>query len=132
MLDESFEFDPETMNDEGFLALLTKKKKGNFEGNYCDLSFFVFSKRNPMRIFFYKMQNHFIFEGFIQFFILLSSIKLVLDSYKKQMPQDSIFFPISDGADYFFTVIFALEFMIKAISLGFMMEKGTYIRDTWS
>jgi len=39
---------------------------------------------------------------------------------------------MSEGADYFFTVVFALESLIKSIALGFMIDKGTYIRDTWS
>jgi len=32
----------------------------------------------------------------------------------------------------FFTAVFALESLIKALSLGFIMEKGTYLRESWS
>lgn len=83
-------------------------------------------------MFLYKVSNHFVFEAIIQFVILLSSIKLVVDSYSKQMSPGSPFFTISAGADYFFTAVFALESLIKSISLGFVMDKGTYLRESWS
>jgi len=35
-------------------------------------------------------------------------------------------------ADYFFTIFFTIEAMTKAISLGFVLEKGSYLRDSWS
>ena len=34
--------------------------------------------------------------------------------------------------DYFFTTAFAIESLIKSISLGFVMDKGSYLRETWS
>lgn len=64
--------------------------------------------------------------------ILLSSVKLVADGYSKNMPPDSMFVVISGYADYVFTALFALESLIKTISLGFVMDKGTYLRETWS
>lgn len=72
-----------------------KKHKENFEGNFCELSFYLFSKKNPMRLFLYKVQNHFIFEAFIQFVILLSSVKLVVDSYQRDMAADNPFIEVS-------------------------------------
>ena len=39
---------------------------------------------------------------------------------------------ILNGLDYFFTIAFAIESLIKSISLGLMMDKGTYLRESWS
>jgi hypothetical protein len=38
----------------------------------------------------------------------------------------------SGGLDYFFTAAFACESLIKSLSLGFIMDRGTYLRETWS
>lgn len=35
-------------------------------------------------------------------------------------------------AEYFFSVIFTMEFILKIISMGFVLEKGTYLRDGWN
>ena len=35
-------------------------------------------------------------------------------------------------AEYFFSVIFTIEFILKIISMGFVLEKGTYLRDGWN
>ena len=62
----------------------------------------------------------------------MSSIKLIIDGYTKKLPADSIVMVISGGMDYFFTAAFATESLIKSLSLGFVMDKGTYLRETWS
>lgn len=38
---------------------------------------------------------------------------------------------ISGYFDYAFTAIFALEMIIKQISMGFVVSKGSYLRDSW-
>lgn len=48
------------------------------------------------------------------------------------MPEDSLFIIISTNTDFFFTVAFALESLIKSLSLGLVMDKGTYLRESWS
>ena len=35
-------------------------------------------------------------------------------------------------AEYFFSIIFTMEFILKIISMGFVFEKGTYLRDGWN
>jgi hypothetical protein len=35
-------------------------------------------------------------------------------------------------ADYFFTVAFIIEMVIKLIALGFVMDDGSYLRDNWN
>jgi hypothetical protein len=48
------------------------------------------------------------------------------------MPADSLFVIVSSNIDFFFTAAFALESLLKALALGFCMDDGTYLRETWS
>jgi hypothetical protein len=80
----------------------------------------------------YTVINNFGFEAFIQFLILLSTIKLIVDGYIRFMPETSTIVIVSGHFDYFFTAAFALESLMKALALGFVMDKGTYLRETWS
>jgi hypothetical protein len=64
VLEESFEFDPDIFTQKVNFNF-SKKKKKDFEGNYCELSFYLFTKKNSFRHFLYKLSNHFLFEAFI-------------------------------------------------------------------
>jgi hypothetical protein len=35
-------------------------------------------------------------------------------------------------ADYFFTIAFIIEMVIKLIAMGFIMDDGSYLRDNWN
>lgn len=37
-----------------------------------------------------------------------------------------------DASEYVFGVIFMCEFFIKMIGMGFVLEKGSYLRDGWN
>ena len=63
---------------------------------------------------------------------MLSSIKLIADGYARDMPEDSTFVQTSANLDFFFTAAFAVESLIKSISLGFVQDRGTYLRESWS
>ena len=89
-------------------------------------------RRTLSGIFLYKMHNHFVFEAFIQILILLSSIKLVVDAYTENYPPTSVLIRISNELNYIITGAFAGESLVKSISLGFVMDRGTYLRDNWS
>lgn len=39
---------------------------------------------------------------------------------------------VSKIFDYIFTIIFLLECFLKAFALGFVLNKGSYLRDYWS
>ena len=57
-------------------------------------------------------------------------MKLAIETYFLNNPNDlatEIFY----YADLFFTISFALEFVLKAIAYGFILEPGTYLRDSW-
>ena len=79
-----------------------------------------------------KLYKHRYFERFILLIIILSSLKLALDSYITDTPDDDIKKVISNDLDLCFTIIFAIEAVVKIISLGFVIERGTYLRDSWN
>lgn len=77
MLDESFEYTKEVLTKK----IVTKKKKIDFDGNECEVSLYFLKKSNKFRLFLYRLVTHTGFETVILILIVLSSIKLVIDSY---------------------------------------------------
>jgi len=63
---------------------------------------------------------------------VLSSIKLIYDTYLWEKPKTDLRVIWSDRLDYFFTVSFALESVLKSLAFGFIMENNSYMRETWS
>lgn len=59
-------------------------------------------------------------------------MKLILDGYAKNLDPESLLMKVMNNTDLFFTVSFAFESLCKQIAYGFMMDKGTYLRETWS
>ena len=64
--------------------------------------------------------------------VILSSLKLVIDTYLTGEAADSMIGIVSDNFDKFFTTAFALESLIRATALGFCLDEGSYLRETWS
>ena len=64
--------------------------------------------------------------------IFLSSLKLATDTYMNDLAEDSLLIKISDITDTTFTWLFFGEFVIKIIALGFAMDRGSYLRDSWN
>jgi len=55
-----------------------------------------------------------------------------MDTYIINSDKDSIEVKLSLFLDYFFTAAFTLEMIIKTVSIGLVLEKGTYLRDSWN
>lgn len=66
------------------------------------------------------------------FLIFVSSVKLAVDSYFIGFAKDSAAVQASDIIDVIMNVLFLLELIIKVIALGFGMDEGSYIRETWN
>jgi len=130
ILDESIEIDMET--------LMNKREENKevlpFEGIECDRSLYVFEKKNRFRLFLYQIvfQSNNKFEHVIMVFILLSTIKLIVDTYLTGYDEDSSVTVISSFIDLAFTIVFALECIVKVIAQGFIQDEGSYLRETWS
>jgi Na+-translocating ferredoxin:NAD+ oxidoreductase RnfG subunit len=85
ILDESFDYDKDVAD---MKKTSVKKKKKDYEGCECEYSFYVFHKNTKFRKYLYKMVSHFGFEGVILVLIILSSIKLVVDTYMFDLKED--------------------------------------------
>ena len=62
----------------------------------------------------------------------LSSIKLAMESYLVNYPEDSQVRVVSEELDFIFNYFFILEMTLKIIALGFAMDEGSYLRDSWN
>lgn len=60
----------------------------------------------------------------------LNSLKLTIDTYVTDT--SSTIYVIGTYVDLCFTAVFAMESLIKMISLGFALDEGSYLRDDWS
>lgn len=93
------------------------KRKVLFEGVFCEDSLYLFNKENWLRIQMYNVMTHQSFEWVIMTLVILSSFKLVIDTYVSNS-DETILVSISENFDRFFTAAFAIESVIRAVSLG--------------
>ena len=105
-----------------------KKINKLFERNECENAFYLLSQTNKFRILCLKIMNNKWFDRFILIMILLSTARLILDTFLAGYS----FVLIFDIVDAFFNAIFMLEAAIKICSLGFVMDEGSYLRDNWN
>jgi len=93
---------------------------------------YVLAKKNCLRLAMFKLQKDKLFDNTIMFLIGVSSIKLAGDSYINKYDKDEPILIISGYLDIFLNVCFALEALVKIIALGFMMDNGSYLRESWN
>ena len=86
----------------------------------------------------YRLYKHKLFDNFILASIVISSIKLVIDTYWDDDDTTSYtnghktFISVLEVTDLVFNGIFIFELLTKTIALGFVMDFNSYLRDTWS
>ena len=64
--------------------------------------------------------------------IALSSTKLALESYFVDEEEGSMILKVSEKLDLVFNYLFIMECILKVIALGFAMDDGSYLRDSWN
>ena len=121
--------DLDEFNNSGFFTV-TEKVFKYFEDNECQDSFFYFSTENYFRRKCYRIVKYPKFDTFILIMIIISSIKLALDTYITN--PKSLISTVSNKFDLFFTIVFTIEALMKACALGFVLDKGSYLRENWS
>jgi hypothetical protein len=109
-----------------------KKKNTILDKVECERSYFIFSKHNSIRSACYKMCTSQKFDNFFLLVIYLNSIKLVIDTYILDYPNDSSIVQASLYLDIFFTILYTLEFLIKSVAFGFIRDKLSYLEDNWN
>jgi hypothetical protein len=98
----------------------------------CKKAWFLFSQENIIRRAAYRIIKHDQFETVILIAIIVSSLKLVFDTYVKSNAGDSMLVVVSNYIDRIFTIFFGIEAFLKALGLGFVMNDGSYLRESWS
>lgn len=72
------------------------------------------------------------FDQTIMFLIGLNSIKLAVDTYFLKAGPEELPIVIGNYVDTFFNIAFAVESFFKIIGLGFAMDEGSYMRESWN
>jgi hypothetical protein len=99
-----------------------------FKKNECENSLYIFAQTNKYRIFCMKLINDKWFDRFILIIILLSTARLVADTFVR-----GYFFVFAfEIVDAIFNIIFLLEAVFKISALGFVLDEGSYLRDNWN
>jgi hypothetical protein len=107
---------------------MRKWKKINklFKKNDCENSIYCLSQTNKFRILCMQIINNKWFERFIILMIILSTTRLILDSF---LHGYNLFF---DYIDIFFNSVFLLEAIVKICAMGFALDEGSYLSDNWN
>ena len=90
-----------------------------------------FRPAHPVRKFWRKLILWSYFEAFIIALIILNSLLLGIYDYenpKSKSPRNQIV----NYAEPFFIAAFTSEAIMKIIALGFVLDKGTYLREAWN
>lgn len=103
-----------------------------FLGIHAEQSLYLFSKENSFRRGCFLIYQHYWFERVILLMIVASSVKLGVDTYQVDFAEDSMFVKVSSILDQIFTWVFIVECVLKIVSMGFAMDEGSYLRDTWN
>ena len=98
----------------------------------ADNSLYLFNRTSCFRRNIHFIQKHHYFESFIMLLIALSSVKLAMESYFVDADKDSTIVTVSEELDYVFNYLFNVECVLKVIALGFAMDEGSYLRDSWN
>lgn len=122
------------MIDQGLL----KAKRGEIDEKKigadveAENSVYLFEKEGCFRRNVFYVQKHRYFDRFVMILIALSSIKLAMESYFVNEPEDSTIVSVSNDLDSVINYAFILECILKVIALGFAMDEGSYLRDSWN
>lgn len=108
---------------------ITKKveTKNIIEGR----SLFILGKNNRFRLFINKVISHKLFDPFILFLIIFTTLTMTLDSPLNDPASNvSIFLA---NTDIVVTILFSLEAAFKIIVFGFLFNgKYSYLRNPWN
>ncbi|XP_045456510.1 muscle calcium channel subunit alpha-1-like [Melitaea cinxia] len=90
-------------------------------------SFFIFSKTNWFRVTCYKVQNNSWFRNLILLCILASSLMLAMEDPVGGKGNEAL-----KKVDYFFTLVFTIELVLKLITYGFIFHKDAFCRSAFN
>ena len=92
----------------------------------------MFQKESKFREICYKSCKSSLWDNTVLVLILLSSGKLGFDTYLNYFEKDSVVVKISAACDKLFNYAFIIEMITKLIAIGFIMDEGSYLRESWN
>lgn len=95
----------------------------DYEKSKCSRSYCIFPNKNLIRIFCFKITQNPKFESILLVLICANSVKLTWDTYISNYSQFSTQYQVSTILSNFFTVCYAIEFLMKSIAIGFAFEE---------
>ena len=98
----------------------------------CKNSIYLFDRVGSFRKTCYYIQQHRYFDRIIMTLIAVSSLQLAFQTYIQDVPEDAPIRVFDHVAGKIFTYSFMLEFLFKLVALGFVMDKGSYMRESWN
>ena len=92
------------------------------------------TEKNNFRQLCVHVMNNTWFDRFLTFSIVANSIMLTTKEYESNYDVSYLSERnrVLELCDIAFTVIFLIECIIKIIAMGFIMEKRSYLRETWN
>lgn len=99
---------------------------------HCNDSVYLFNREGCFRRNCFFLQKHKYFDHFIMLLIALSSAKLAIEGSLRDLPKDSVVLKTSEQLDNVFNYLFIFECLLKILALGFVMDEGSYLRDSWN
>ena len=96
-----------------------------YEQHFNNVSLFIFESDNPFRLKVQYIISLKLFNAIIITLIILNSIFLVFETIKQLKTASKI-------SNYIFTCLFTIEFLMKIIVYGFVLDDNSYLRDPWN
>ena len=97
----------------------------NSEEYFASNSLWIFSNENKFRIQIQKFVSSKIFIIIINTIIITNCLFLIFETIEN-LKIAAIY------TEYVFTIIFIIEFILKIIAYGFILEQYSYLRDPWN
>ena len=119
-------------------GILKAKKSDNIDPKnvgpeiHAEKSIYLFGRHTIFRRNVHFVQKHRYFDRFIMLLIALSSVKLAMESYLVNLPEEDPIVRAGVEADFVINILFIMECVLKIIALGFAMDDGSYLRDSWN
>lgn len=98
----------------------------------CDESLFLFSKTNRLRIWSARIVQSKHFDRWMFTLIILSSLKLIIDSWETAEWLVHPLYKLSNLFDGFLVAWFVVEALLNVIKRGLFMGHKAYLREAWS
>ena len=101
---------------------------------YAPNALHIFKLDNRFRLFWIHLMENVWFDRIILMLILLNSLFLAMNDYEFRNPDGKTSWrnDLVNESELVFLLLFTIECTIKTIGMGFVVGKGTYLRDAWN